>query len=149
MKKIKYGLAALIMGLISVLFGGTLPAEAAAGKTSKICNHTLSWTYITAKDIATGASNNLTTHDGNGDYLGECTDYHNAADWRVHTDPMGASHSYRTRYDKYIGGAWQIGSWNACHENSDNPSSNPADPTDGTPWRVVYRNYDLGYCNNW
>lgn len=146
-KKIVSGAAALAMA-VGAPFLGVLPAEAAVGKTSKICAYWSAYTYIKAKDIATGASNNLTPFDGNGDNLGECTSYHNAADWRVDTDPMGASYSYKTRYDKYIGGSWQIGGWNACHTNSNNHSSNPADPTDGTPWRVVYVNYDGGDCND-
>jgi hypothetical protein len=143
-------LTALIaaLALLGLTFTSTAPAQAAVGHSSKICAYWSSYTYIKAKDIATGASNNLQPFDGNGDGLGECTSYHKAEDWRVDTDPMGASHSYKIRYDKYVSGSWQIGGWNGCHYNSDNHSSNPQDPTDGTLWRVVYRNYDGGDCND-
>jgi hypothetical protein len=137
------------LALLGLTFTSTAPAQAAAGHSSKICIYWSSYTYVTAKDIRTGASNNLTQFDADpNETLGECTGYHIAEDWRVDTDPMGDSHSYRTRYDKYIGGSWQIGSWNSCHYNSDNHSSNPNDPSDDTLWRVVYRNYDDGDCTN-
>lgn len=125
------------------------PAEAASYGSSKICIKSTSWTYIKAKDINTGATNSLTPWPGpDGGSLGECTGYHYGPYWRVDTDPQGSAHSYRTRYDVLIGGDWNVGNWNDCHTNSDNHSSDPADPNSGATWRIVYTNYDHGDCTN-
>jgi hypothetical protein len=138
----------MLLSAVGLSAGATLPAQAATGQ-SKICADARSWTYLKAKDIVTGASNNLTPYDDNGDLIGECTTYHTASNWRVDTDPMGASYSYRIRYDVQRGtGDYDIGPWNSCHTNSNNASSDPVDPSSGTNWRIVYKNYNHGDCTN-
>lgn len=144
------GLVAAVIGLLAtvgLLSASALPAQAASGQ-SKVCVSARSWTYVKAKDIVTGATNNLTPYDDNGDGIGECTTFHTASNWRIDTDPMGASHSYRYRYDIQRGtGDYDLGDWHSCHTNSDNHSSDPQDPSSGdAPWRVVIQNFDDGYC---
>lgn len=148
-------LLGVLLSVLVLALGGlgvtATPASAIQQGASKICESYWAYTYIKAKDIVSGASNNLTNYpmtDSRGE-IGECSGYHTSSNWRVDTDPMGASHSYRTRYDFYIGGGWELGSWNGCHTNSDNHSSNPADNTGSNAMRVVYENYDHGDCTNY
>ena len=125
------------------------PAQAVEGQGNlKICVYYLSYTWMRAFKTDGSYSNQLVQYDDNGDDIGECTGWQTPSGLRVDTDPIGWSHSWRTKYLKDGGldmGAW---SWGSCHENSDNHEADPVNPPSNENWRIVYQNFDGGDCND-